>query len=76
MFVLIEYKKPFAIITDNSIEKIETAIKEEYSLKSVTLPEPFNYPDWGNTTEVSYTGIDDNDEVYDGEFEITKIVNY
>ena len=77
MYILInEDNRPFAIITKLEMERIVTAIEEEFMVKDVVIDKIPNV-DWGETKEFGVKAKD-LDEGYEISYsiEISKIVEY
>tara|TARA_R100000656_G_scaffold124591_1_gene103216 strand:+ start:405 stop:635 length:231 start_codon:yes stop_codon:yes gene_type:complete len=76
MFVLRREDKslPFAVIAD--LDKLELAIKEELSAESVELHDDPSWLDWGESTDISTTIVDEEGDEYEWTIEVTKVTSY
>lgn len=67
---------PIAIIKNPWKNRVEKAICEEYSIKNVEFETEFRFPDYCENLTIEFIGVDDDGEIYDGEIQITKVVDY
>lgn len=77
MYILLSnYNRPFAVIENITDEKITLAILEEYNYSEVSIIEKIKLPDWGETSTVDFTALDQDNFDYKGSVSIMKTVKY
>jgi len=76
LLLLDEYSKPFAIVKDNTNNRIERAIAEEYILTDIKFSKHLVLPDWGETVFTEFFAKSEDGKNISYKIEIMKIVEY
>ncbi len=79
MYVLSNYNKPFAVITEqgDTKQKIKQAINEEFLYDVTKLDPSFTLPDWGEEKVLEFVlKSQDDDEKIEDNISVIKLATY